>query len=545
MSNRAIVLFSGGLDSTVLLHYVLKELKEDVICLYFDHEQDNYYNEFPTFINQVIKLQKEGFNVDYKVEKVPILNRFDKKIEYIPWRNLIFIAHASSFAEANNVNKIYCGFIDPEADRYKDTTESFIDNMNRVLEDSDIEVVAPFIDLDKLQVAHLGKYLGIKMEETWSCVKPIDGKECGTCGNCLFREKYDYVFEDTLNSIWANEKCSEKFIEKFYKVMPNSANLLLNNKCNTACKHCFYEFTNNDSLPLINWLNIVDKLVEGGINHIHFSGREPLLSDDLYYINHYIKSQYPGVRRTIVTNGILFGEKTELIEEMDFDEIGLSLSFDSNIRRDVEKIEDIINRFADKLVIYLSISNSNYKEIDAHIEHLYELGIKNFWVYPILHHGKAEETGCHTNPFSMYYVVDKLKDFCFPDLCVHIDIKGNIFEPVLDDDLRNVFYYSIGSNCDNMFPNVNLHFEMFCKSYTEYLTITADGYLVGCGMEAGKEYYRELSPGRVLDNSLEDLIVKGKGMTLIEIAKNRCFKEMDTMLCQGGCIRDKFCYMGC
>jgi len=210
MSKRnesAVVLLSGGLDSSTTLYYALKKGYK-VRALIFDYGQRH---------NREIKSAKkiaQSAGVEYTVVKIRLpwggsvlldpkaklpkanLKRKDIPPTYVPARNIIFLSYALSFAEANKCKAIFIGANAIDYSGYPDCRPQFIRAFQRVAEvgtksgvtGNKIKIYAPLIKLKKSEIIKLAVKLGVPLEHTWSCYK--GGKEpCGVCDSCKLREK--------------------------------------------------------------------------------------------------------------------------------------------------------------------------------------------------------------------------------------------------------------------------------------------------------------------------------------------------------------------
>jgi 7-cyano-7-deazaguanine synthase len=114
---------------------------------------------------------------------------------YVPCRNMLFLILGLALAESkfikeNEENDVYIG-IKYENIGFRDTTEKFLEKMNQLTEFTEkgkFEFKAPFIAMDKEDIIELGKKLGLRMENTFSCYVS-DDKHCGNCSACKARKK--------------------------------------------------------------------------------------------------------------------------------------------------------------------------------------------------------------------------------------------------------------------------------------------------------------------------------------------------------------------
>ncbi|MEN3028463.1 MAG: 7-cyano-7-deazaguanine synthase QueC [Aquificaceae bacterium] len=206
---RVIVLLSGGMDSATLLWLCRKEF-EEVYALSFDYGQrhrvelkyarelaglagvkEHIIVEVPHY--RFIKgsaLLEGGPEVPSGVytQEVPVTN--------VPMRNLVFLAIAASFADAYYIDHIAIG-VHALDTPYPDCRVEFITAMESAINAGSalvtktrrrIHLYAPFLGMSKVDIARLGKELGVPFEKTYSCYMGVE-PPCGICATCLQREE--------------------------------------------------------------------------------------------------------------------------------------------------------------------------------------------------------------------------------------------------------------------------------------------------------------------------------------------------------------------
>jgi len=112
--------------------------------------------------------------------------------EWVPARNLLMIAHAVAYAEANGYTYIALGNNLEESGAYPDNEEEFTKLLNDSLayavhDGGHVQLMAPVGNLMKHEIVKLGLELGVPYELTWSCYKG-GVKHCGNCGPCFMRK---------------------------------------------------------------------------------------------------------------------------------------------------------------------------------------------------------------------------------------------------------------------------------------------------------------------------------------------------------------------
>ena len=212
---KALVLFSGGLDSSVCLALAVDKYgKEEVIALsiYYGqkHKKELEASEkIAKFYG--VKHQSLDLGEIFKDSNCSLLEKnqtdipheeYSKQLEktngspvttYVPFRNGLFLASAASIALSHNCQEIYYGAHadDAAGNAYPDTSVDFNEAINKAIylgSGNKLKVVAPFIDKTKAQVVSKGIELNVPFELTWSCYEGKD-KACGVCGTCIDRKK--------------------------------------------------------------------------------------------------------------------------------------------------------------------------------------------------------------------------------------------------------------------------------------------------------------------------------------------------------------------
>jgi len=231
---NAIILCSGGLDSSVTAYYIKKKQKYDnIIFLFFNYGQRTLEQERGAAKNiaKKIKADFKEVKLDFlkkistslinkktKARKIKRKELKDMKKEgekyYVPCRNIVFLIYALALSESLQIKKkqvfdIFTGFKCEGKEAYPDTTREFVAEMNRLKKISTNahgKIIAPLINLDKDEIILLGKKLGINFKDTYSCyIGSKNGKHCGCCLSCRLRQEAFY---------WANVKDPTGYKEK-------------------------------------------------------------------------------------------------------------------------------------------------------------------------------------------------------------------------------------------------------------------------------------------------------------------------------------------
>ena len=210
---KALVLFSGGLDSSVCLGLAVDKYGADqVIALSIYYGQKHrkeleaseqvaeYYGvkRITLDLGEIFKNSKctllEGSKEDIPHEEYSeqLKKTNGQPVNtYVPYRNGLFLSSAASIALSYDCQEIYYGAHadDAAGNAYPDTSQEF----NKAISDAiylgsgnALKIVAPFIDKTKAQVVAMGMKIGVPFHKTWSCYEGVE-KACGTCGTCRDR----------------------------------------------------------------------------------------------------------------------------------------------------------------------------------------------------------------------------------------------------------------------------------------------------------------------------------------------------------------------
>jgi 7-cyano-7-deazaguanine synthase len=193
---KTVLLFSGGLDSTVLLYALLRE-HHDLTCVGFDYGQ-RHLRELNA-ANEIALKSK----VPFTILKLPgltgdLIGNFRDPIErpllgantVVPGRNLLMLTIAAAFALARGCEAIAIAAHRGDAEFYPDCRTEFLYALESVFFTGygGPKILRPFIDMSKNNIRLLGQELHVPFHKTWSCYRGMT-QPCGECGACLERAK--------------------------------------------------------------------------------------------------------------------------------------------------------------------------------------------------------------------------------------------------------------------------------------------------------------------------------------------------------------------
>jgi 7-cyano-7-deazaguanine synthase len=214
MTLKAIVLLSGGLDSTTTLA-ITKNLGYDLFAISFNYGQRHKIElerahivakEIKTKEHRIINIDLRQFGGSALTDDIDVPNhRGDYKmstsipITYVPARNTIFLSYALAYAEVIQCNNIFIGVTSVDYSGYPDCRPEFITAFEILanlatkagVEGMDrIKIHTPLIHMTKAEIIKEGLSLGVDYGLTHSCYDPNEvGLACGNCDSCLLRLK--------------------------------------------------------------------------------------------------------------------------------------------------------------------------------------------------------------------------------------------------------------------------------------------------------------------------------------------------------------------
>lgn len=210
---EAMVLFSGGVDSTTCLAQAVKKHGASqvlALSIYYGqrHQKEiecaeklvNYYGvKWQTLDLSRIFADSNCSLLQGSTEEIPKESYSEQLSEtdgapvstYVPFRNGLFLASAASIALSHGCKVIYYG---PHADdaagnAYPDCSTVFNNAMAAAIYEGSgrqVQVEAPFVEMTKKDIVKLGLELNVPYELTWSCYEGGD-TPCGACGTCIDR----------------------------------------------------------------------------------------------------------------------------------------------------------------------------------------------------------------------------------------------------------------------------------------------------------------------------------------------------------------------
>jgi len=207
ISDKAIILVSGGMDSLVTAALASEEYQLAFLHLNYGQRTENRelkaFNDIADYYNIN---ERMIVNIDY-LARIGGSSLTDKSIEvskadlkntkiptsYVPFRNANILSIAVSWAEVIGAKKIFIGAVEEDSSGYPDCRKVFYDAFNKVIQlgtkpDTDIKIETPIIHMKKHDIIKSGALLNAPFKLSWSCYQSED-KACGECDSCALRLK--------------------------------------------------------------------------------------------------------------------------------------------------------------------------------------------------------------------------------------------------------------------------------------------------------------------------------------------------------------------
>ena len=209
MEHKAVIIFSGGLDSTVLCYKAVSDNFDvhAITILYGQRHSREVEDAKKTAgilginhrvidLSNINELLQGSALTDSNVEvpEVPeTTEHFETlKSTIVPNRNAIFLSVAIGFSESIKANHIFFGAHHSDRGVYPDCRKEFVEafeTAERLANDNpELSISAPFVEMDKSEIVTLGNKLGVPFEHTWTCY--VGGElHCGVCSACNERKR--------------------------------------------------------------------------------------------------------------------------------------------------------------------------------------------------------------------------------------------------------------------------------------------------------------------------------------------------------------------
>ena len=209
MSNKAVIIASGGIDSSTLLYKIVKEGFEVHVLTFIYGQKHLKEIEYAKSIAEKLDVNHKVVDLSsmkvllsgsaltdssVEVPEVPETSEYYETLQstIVPNRNAIFLSIAIGYAVSLKANHVFFGAHFSDRGVYPDCRKEFVEafqTAERLANDNPEMVIdAPFVDIDKSDIVKLGAELGVPFKETWTCYKGGE-KHCGVCSSCRERKR--------------------------------------------------------------------------------------------------------------------------------------------------------------------------------------------------------------------------------------------------------------------------------------------------------------------------------------------------------------------
>lgn len=220
MTKKAIILVSGGVDSSTVLSMICKDFDE-IYAISFNYDQRHnielskvkeIVKDYRVKEHKVINIDLRSFGgsalTDDSIEVPEYSNTEDipeeVPVSYVPARNTIFLSYALAYAEVKGAYDIFVGVHSTDHSNYPDCRKEYIESFEKManlateagITGNKINIHAPIIDKSKAEIVAIGLKSGVDYSKTISCYNPVVSKgqngendvlSCGKCLACVVR----------------------------------------------------------------------------------------------------------------------------------------------------------------------------------------------------------------------------------------------------------------------------------------------------------------------------------------------------------------------
>ena len=202
ITEKVVVIYSGGMDSFTVLNRAIKDGKE-VYALSFDYGQ-RHVKEL-----ECAESVCKSLNINHKVIDISAINQLlagssltdnidipeghyeaeNMKSTVVPNRNMILLSLAVGYAVSVGAGQVYYGAHSGDHAIYPDCRPEFVKKMSDVCQIANyesVEIFSPYLEVSKTAILTDGLEMGLDYSDTWTCYNGRE-KACGKCGACQER----------------------------------------------------------------------------------------------------------------------------------------------------------------------------------------------------------------------------------------------------------------------------------------------------------------------------------------------------------------------
>jgi len=238
--NSVVVLFSGGMDSTVLLYKALDKF-DKVYALTFDYGQRHKieldhaikiiekcnskkisHKIIPAQFIRDIASTSSLTNDDIQTPDVRVIRGEAQPLSYVPNRNMMFLSIATAYAETVGASIVWYGAAQADSlAGYFDGDKTFIDAMNNVNilnREKRIIIEAPLITLSKAQIILQGIEHKVPFDLTYTCYTGSHVADVNSASSSLrlkgfidagYIDPIQYIQQQSLDAVYAKHNCKK------------------------------------------------------------------------------------------------------------------------------------------------------------------------------------------------------------------------------------------------------------------------------------------------------------------------------------------------
>lgn len=211
---RAVVLLSGGLDSTTVLAIARAEGYEPYALSFRYGQRHTIELDAAGRVAEAFKVPRHVVaDIDLRVfggsaltdDAIDVPHHAgvedvtqDIPVTYVPARNTIFLSFALAWAETLGASDVFIGVNAQDYSGYPDCRPEYIEAYEQMANRATragvegtqrLKIHTPLMEMTKAQIILKGLELGVDYGLTHSCYDPVDGRACGTCDSCLLRAR--------------------------------------------------------------------------------------------------------------------------------------------------------------------------------------------------------------------------------------------------------------------------------------------------------------------------------------------------------------------
>ncbi len=211
---KALVLHSGGLDSTLCLLMAM-EAKREVVSLGIDYGQRHRIElEYAWAQCRKFGVERRLLRVEWNkpARDIPTGRSLDEICSgvspaFLPGRNAVFLTLACAEAAGTGAEEVWIGVNAVNFSGYPDCRTEFIEAFKTMITaaiPNGPEIIAPLITMSKPEIAAEARRLGLLRGETWSCYRPHFTPQgispCGECDACVLHDHaWRHATDETVN----------------------------------------------------------------------------------------------------------------------------------------------------------------------------------------------------------------------------------------------------------------------------------------------------------------------------------------------------------